>query len=100
MHGTALDFANRFFTTYLRDTKGLKIVDIGARDVNGSLVSTYQSPEASITWAVHKDLIWKAEYKFYGYGEGGISGAQFCSTSNPTPTSPVTVVPCNSPRAT
>lgn len=67
-----------------------------ARDVNGSLVSTYQSPEASVAWTVHKGLIWRAEYRFYGYGEGGPSGAQYCSTSNPTPTAPVTVVPCNS----
>jgi hypothetical protein len=66
-----------------------------ARDVNGSLVSTYQSPEASIAWTVHKGMIWRADYEFYGYGEGGPSGAAFCSTSNPTPTSPVTVVPCN-----
>ena len=68
-----------------------------ARDVNGSLVSTYQSPEVSVAWAVHKSWIWRADYKFYGYGEGGRSGAPFCSTSNPTPSSPAPVVACDSP---
>ena len=68
-----------------------------ARDVNGSLVSTYQSPQVNIAWTVHKGWIWSAQYNFYGYGEGGPSGAPFCSTSNPTATTPATVVPCNSP---
>jgi hypothetical protein len=35
----------------------------------------------------------KAEYNFYGYGEGGPSGAPFCSTSTSTSS---TVVPCSS----
>ncbi len=68
-----------------------------ARDVAGSLVSTYQSPYVNLAWTVHPSWIWKAEYNFYGYGEGGPSGAPYCSTSNPTPGSPVPVVPCNSP---
>jgi len=68
-----------------------------ARDVNGSLVSTYQSPFVRLAWTVHERWIWKAEYNFYGYGEGGPSGAPFCSTSNPTPSTPAPVVPCNSP---
>jgi hypothetical protein len=68
-----------------------------ARDVNGSLVSTYQSPFVRFAWTVHKQWIWKAEYNFYGYGEGGPSGAPFCSISNPTPAAPAPVVPCNSP---
>ncbi len=46
-----------------------------ARAVNGSLVSTYQSPFVNLAWTVHPGLIWKAEYNFYGYGEGGPSGA-------------------------
>ena|SRR5271166_48865 len=65
-----------------------------ARDVNGSMVSTYQSPQASVAWTARKGWIWKGSYNFYGYGEGGPSGAPYCSTSNPTP---VTVLPCNSP---
>lgn len=68
-----------------------------ARDVAGSLVSTWQSPFINLAYTVHPGFIWKAEYNFYGYGEGGPSGAQYCSTSNPTPGSPAPVVPCNSP---
>lgn len=67
-----------------------------ARDVNGSLVSTYQSPYASVAWTVHKAWTWKAQYNFYGYGEGGPSGPAYCSTSNPTPATPAPVAPCNS----
>jgi hypothetical protein len=26
-------------------------------------------------------LIWKAEYNYFGYGEGGPSGSQYCSTT-------------------
>lgn len=66
------------------------------RDVAGSLVSTYQSPFVKLNWAVRKGLIWDAQYNYYGYGEGGPSGAEYCSTSNPTPGNPVTVVPCSS----
>ncbi len=68
-----------------------------ARDVNGSLVSTYQSPYVNLAWTVHKAWIVRAEYNFYGYGEGGPSGAALCSTSNPTLTTPAPGVPCNSP---
>ena len=64
-----------------------------ARAVNGSLVSTYQSPFVNLAWTVHPGLILKAEYNFYGYGEGGPSGSPYCSTSTSTTS---TVVPCNS----
>jgi hypothetical protein len=64
-----------------------------ARSVNGSLDSTYQSPFVHVAWTLHPGLIWKAEYNFYGYGEGGPSGPQFCSTSTSTAS---TVVPCTS----
>ena len=37
MHDTALMYGQYFFFTYLRDATGLKIVDIGAQDINGSL---------------------------------------------------------------
>ena len=68
-----------------------------ARDVAGSLVSTWQTPFVNLAWTVHPGWIWNAEYKFYGYGEGGPSGAQYCATSNPTAASPtVPVVACNS----
>jgi hypothetical protein len=66
------------------------------RDVAGSLVSTYQSPFVNVAWTLRPGLTWKAEYNFYGYGEGGPSGAQLCSTTNPTPSAPVTPVACSS----
>ncbi len=70
-----------------------------ARDVAGSLISTYQTPYAKVSWTVHNGLVWDAEYDYYGYGEGGPSGAPYCSTSNtlPTPGNPSPVVPCDSP---
>ena len=52
-----------------------------ARAVNGSLVSSYQSPFVNLAWTIHTGLTWKAEYNFFGYGEGGPSGAPNCSTS-------------------
>ena len=64
-----------------------------ARSVNGSLDSTYQSPFVRVAWTLHPGLIWKAEYNFYDYGEGGPSGPQYCSTSTATTS---TVVPCTS----
>jgi len=64
-----------------------------ARAVNGSLVSTYQSPFVNLAWTVHPGLTLKADYNFYGYGEGGTSGSPYCSTSTMTAS---TVVPCNS----
>jgi hypothetical protein len=67
-----------------------------ARDVAGSLVSKYQSPFAKVAWTVHPGWIWKAEYNYYNYGEGGPSGAPYCATTNPSPTTPSTVVACNS----
>jgi hypothetical protein len=67
------------------------------RDVNGSLVSTYQSPFVNLSYAMRKTLIWKGEYNYFGYGEGGPSGAQYCNPSStlPTLTMPAPVVPCS-----
>lgn len=39
MHNTAMAHGELFFKTYLQESTGLKIVDIGAQDVNGSLRS-------------------------------------------------------------
>ena len=39
MHDTAMMYGEQFFTTYLKNATGLKIVDLGAQDVNGSLRS-------------------------------------------------------------
>lgn len=67
------------------------------RDVAGSLVSTYQSPFVNFAYTMHPGLTWKAEYNFYGYGEGGPSGAPLCSTTDPTAKNPtVTPVACSS----
>jgi hypothetical protein len=68
-----------------------------AQQVNGSLQSAYQSPYLNLAWTVHPGLVWRAEYNFYGYGEGGPSGAPFCSTST---TATSAVVPCNSSTLT
>jgi hypothetical protein len=68
-----------------------------ARDVNGMLASTYQTPFLNMAWTFRPGLIWKAEYNYFGYGEGGPSGAALCST---TPTSSAitaaNIVPCSS----
>ena len=64
-----------------------------ARDVNGSLVSTYESPYVNIAYSMRPSLIWKAQYNFYGYGEGGPSGPQYCSLSTSTTSQ---VLPCTS----
>ncbi len=64
-----------------------------ARDVNGSLNSIYHSPYVNLAWTWHRAWTWKAGYDFFGYGEGGPSGPEYCSTS----TSPASsVVPCTS----
>src|ERR1700691_6079610 len=67
------------------------------RDVNGSLVSIYQTPFVNLSYAMRKNLIWKGEYNYFGYGEGGPSGAQYCNPSStlPTLTVPAPVVPCS-----
>lgn len=68
-----------------------------ARDVAGSLVSTYQSPYVKVSWTTRGGVIWEAKYNYYGYGEGGPSGAQYCATSGPTPGNPAPVIACDSP---
>jgi hypothetical protein len=66
------------------------------RDVAGSLVSTYQTPFVNLAYTVHPGLIFKGEYNYFGYGEGGPSGSQYCSSTNPTPTVPSKPVLCSS----
>ena len=39
MHDTAMEIGKQFFETYTKNKTGLKIIDIGAQDVNGSLRS-------------------------------------------------------------
>ncbi len=64
-----------------------------ARGVNGSLVSSYQSPYLNVAYTVRPGLALKAEYDFYGYGEGGPSGPEYCSFSTSVTSA---VVPCAS----
>lgn len=70
-----------------------------AQDVNGTLVSNYQSPFFNLAYTMHKGFIWKGEYNYYGYGEGGRSGAQYCN-ANPGlavgSAGPIPVVACSS----
>jgi hypothetical protein len=55
-----------------------------ARMVNGSLVSTWESPYLNAAYQIHPGLTLKADYNFYGYGEGPPSGPQLCSLSTTT----------------
>jgi hypothetical protein len=66
------------------------------RDVAGALNSTWQSPFVNVAWTVRPGWIWKAEYDHYGYGEGGPSGAPYCTTSStlPSATTAAPVVAC------
>jgi len=64
-----------------------------ARDVNGSMVSTYQSPFVNLAYTMHPGLIWKAQFNYYGYGEGGPSGSPLCSTATSLT---ATITPCAS----
>ena len=63
-----------------------------AQEVNGSLQSAYQSPFVNLAWTVKPGWVWRAEYNYYGYGEGGPSGAPFCSLATSATTA---VVPCS-----
>jgi hypothetical protein len=90
-------------TKYLHSSLGYRASSVNGtrffndpRDVNGSLVSMNQSPFVNLAVTVHPGLIWKAEYNYFGYGEGGPGGAQYCTMANPTtPTGTATVVPCS-----
>ena len=63
------------------------------RDVNGSMASKYETPFLNVAYTMHPGLIWKAEYNYFGYGEGGPSGATLCSyATSPT----ATISPCAS----
>ena len=90
-------------TTSLKWGLGYRITSVegsrfynDARDVAGSLNSTWQSPYINVAYTIHPGWVWKAEYNHYGYGEGGPSGATYCTTVNPSPTSPSPVAPCTS----
>ena len=40
------------------------------RQVNGSLQSYFQTPYAELVYDLESKWKWKADYNFYGYGEG------------------------------
>jgi hypothetical protein len=64
-----------------------------ARDVNGSMVSAWQTPFFGLNYTMHPGFVWKVVYDYYGYGEGGASGAPLCSlTTGPT----AVISPCSS----
>jgi hypothetical protein len=79
---------------------GYHISDVGgseffndARAVKGSMNSVYQAPFVNVAWKLRPGLTWKAEYNYYDYGEGGPSGAPYCSTST---SATAAVLPCSS----
>ena len=47
---------------------------INISQVNGSLQSQYQSPFANVVVDVQKNWSWKADYNYFGYGEGSPIG--------------------------
>ncbi len=52
-----------------------------ALQVNGSLQSAYQTPYVHVAWTVHPGWVWSGNYDYDSYGEGGPSGAPFCSNA-------------------
>jgi len=68
---------------------------IDARDVNGAMASTYQTPYLNASWKITPSMTWKAEYNYYGYGEGGPSGAKNCTLDGAgNPNLATAIVPC------
>jgi len=93
--------ANYSPNTKVRTAAGYRISSVSgnqffanAQQVNGSLQSAYQSPYLNVAWTIRPGWIWRAEYNYYGYGEGGPSGAPYCSNSTSLTS---VVLPCNSP---
>ena len=82
----------------ISDVKGTRFFN-DARDVNGSLVSAYQTPFMNLAWKIHPGLIFKAEYNLYQYAEGGPSGSPYCSIATSV-AGESSIVPCTSPTLT
>ena len=51
---------------------------LNPRNVMGSLDSKYQTPFATVAFTVRPRWVWKADYAWYGYGEGGPSSPGLC----------------------
>ncbi len=64
-----------------------------ARDVNGSMVSLYQTPFAKVSFTIRPGLVWNAEFNYFDYSEGGVSGSALCSTAT---SATATITPCAS----
>jgi hypothetical protein len=47
---------------------------INVRQVDGSLQSVYQTPYATVAYDLENNWQWKANYDYYGYGEGSPVG--------------------------
>lgn len=47
---------------------------LNPRQVPGSLQSQYQSPYLNVAWTFRPGWVWKADWNYYGYGEGGPVG--------------------------
>ena len=47
---------------------------LNVRQVPGALISKYQSPFVNIAFTPHAGWIWKADWNYYDYGEGGPVG--------------------------
>jgi hypothetical protein len=65
-----------------------------ARAVNGALNSKYSTPYLNAAVTLHPGLTVKAEYNYYDYGEGGPSGAQYCTLTSVSFVTAANIVPC------
>jgi hypothetical protein len=92
LHLSPVDEIHTSIGYRISDVNGTRFFN-DARDVSGSLVSKYQTPFVNLAWTLRPGLIWKVDYNYFGYGEGGPSGSPYCSTST---SATVTVIPCNS----
>jgi hypothetical protein len=88
LHYSPVDRIHSNIGYRISDVNGTRFFN-DARDVNGSLVSNYQTPFVNVFWTIHRGLIWKGEYNYFGYNEGGPSGSQYCSTSTSLTAVPV-----------
>ena len=88
LHLSPIDKIHSNIGYRISDVNGTRFFN-DARDVNGSLVSNYQTPFFNLAWTIHHGLVWKGEYNYFGYNEGGPSGSQYCSTSTSLTAVPV-----------
>jgi hypothetical protein len=81
----------------LSDVSGSRFFN-DARDVNGMVVSRFQSPYVKLSYALHPGLVFNGAFNYYGYGEPNTpSGAPLCTT---TALPPSWVLPASPPTIT